>query len=107
MYQRLGSLTFPILKKNGDIRIVVDYRLLNGIKLEDPFPNPGIEELFSNLSGSKFFSSIDLERGYHQIKVAETDIYKTAFTILGIHFECIRMPFDLKNVPKTFQRGRF
>ena len=67
-------------------------------------PNPAIEEVLQGLYGSTHFSTIDLEKGYHQIPIAKEDIHKTGFTILNQHYEYLTMPLGLCNAQKTFQR---
>ena len=93
-----------VKKKNGDLRICVDYRKLNLKVQRDSFPLPRIEESLDSLTNAKYFSTLDLTSAYHQIEVAEEDQKKTAFiTPMGL-FEYIRMPFGLSTSPATFQR---
>lgn len=82
--------------------MVIDYRELNAKTIDDRFPVPNIEEL-DQLNGFKYFSVIDLKSGFHQVKMNENDIPKTAFSVLGNHYEFKRMPFGLKNA-STFLR---
>lgn len=86
-------------------RMVIDYRRLNEITIDDKYPLPNITDLFDKLGKSTYFSTIDLASGYHQIEVNPKDRPKTAFTTQAGHFEFQRMPFGLKTAPATFQRA--
>lgn len=93
-----------VRKTDGNLRLCVDYRRLNVKTKRDAFPLPRIDESFDALQGAKFFSTIDLASGYHQIAVREQDQPKTAFTTTFGIFEYSRMPFGVCNGPSTFQR---
>ena len=93
-----------VRKRNGDVRLCIDYRKLNLQTVKDAYALPNLEETFSALTGSKWFTVLDLKSGYYQIAVEEADKAKTAFvTPLGF-WEFNRMPQGITNAPSTFQR---
>ena len=89
-------------KKDGSLRMVVDYRGLNEVTIKNKYPLPMINELFDQLQGAKVFSKINLQSGYHQLKIRVHDIPKTAFTTRYGLYEHTIMSFGLTNAPAYF-----
>jgi hypothetical protein len=97
----------PILfakNASGSLRFCVDYRALNSVTKKDCHPLPLIQECFDALQSAKFFSKIDLQQGFHQMKISAGDVPKTAFGTKYGHYEWLVMPFVLVNAPSTFQQ---
>jgi len=100
-----NSPVLIVTKANGDKRFVTDFRRLNHVTVPDRFPMARVDNIFNDLRGMKFYTTMDLKSGFWQILIAEEDRYLTAFSIPGIgQFQYIRLPFGLSNSPATFCR---
>ncbi len=98
-----GANVLFVQKKDGTLRMCLDYRALNKITVQNKYPLPRIDDLIDKMSGAKCFSSLDLASGYRQIKIAEEDVPKTAFSTPFGHYQFKVLAFGLKNAPATFQ----
>nr|AAV31295.1 putative polyprotein [Oryza sativa Japonica Group] len=97
-----GAPVIFVEKKDHTQRMCVDYRALNEVTIKNKYPLPRIDDLFDQLEGATVFSKIDLRSGYHQLRIREEDIPKTAFTTRYGLFECTDMSFGLTNASAFF-----
>ena len=95
-----------VRKPDGNLRLCVDYRSINKDTILDRYPLPCVDELLDAIGNQKvmYFTTLDLMRGYHQVKMAEESKEKTAFVCHRGLYQYCRMPFGLTNAPATFQR---
>jgi len=82
----------------------VDFRKLNNITIGDVYPIPKINDILDQLGNSKYYTTLDLASGYHQVSVHKDDRAKTSFSTNKGHYEFLKMPFGLKEAPSIFQR---
>jgi hypothetical protein len=98
-----GAPVLFVPKPDGSLRMCIDYRALNNLTVKNKYPLPRIEDLMDNLAGAKYFSSLDLTSGYHQLRLTSSDIPKTAFNTHFGKFEWRVLPMGLSNAPAFFQ----
>ena len=96
-----GAPVLFVKKKDGTLRLCIDYRQLNKVTVKNKYPLPRIHELF-DMRGVKVFSKIDLRSGYDQVRIKDEDNHKTTFRTRYGHYEFVVVPFGLTNAPATF-----
>lgn len=99
-----SSPVVPVRKKDGTIRMCIDYRKLNRVTIPDKFPVPNLTDSIFGLKGTKFFSRLDLVRGYYQLPIDSESKPVTAFSSQRNHWQFKRLSFGLRNAPAAFQR---
>ena len=97
-----GAMVLFVKKKDGSLRMCVDYRALNNLTKKNRYALPLADDLFDRVQGARYFSKLDLNAGFNQIRVEEADIQKTAFRTRFGHFEYTVLPMGLCNAPATF-----
>jgi len=99
-----GAPVLFVKKKDGTMRMCVDYRMLNNITIKNRYALPHIDDLFQQLHGAKIYSKIDLTQSYRHVRIADEHVERTAFTTRYGHYEFLVLPFGLANAPATFMR---
>ena len=97
-----GAPVIFVKKKDGSLRLCIDYRDLNRATVKNRYPMPRIDDLFDQMKGAAVFSKIDLRSGYHQLRIKEGNIPKNVFRTWFGHYKFVVVPFRLTNVPAVF-----
>ena len=97
-----GAPILFVKKKDGSMRMCIDYRQLNKVTIKNLYPLPRIDDLFDQLRDARVFSKIDLRSGYYQLKIVEEDVQKTVFRTRYGHYKFLVMPFGVTNAPTAF-----
>ena len=97
-----GAPVLFVKKRDGSMRLCIDYRELNKVTIRNQYPLPRIDDLFDQLQGVRVFFKIDMRPGYHQLKIRSEDVPKTAFRTWYGHYEFLVMPYGLTNALATF-----
>jgi hypothetical protein len=91
-----------VKKKDGTLRLCIDFKQLNKVIIKNKYPLPRIDDLFDQLKGTRIFFTIDVRLGYHQVRIREEDINTTTFITRYVHYEFTVVPFGLSNAPAIF-----
>jgi hypothetical protein len=97
-----GAPVLFVKKKDGTLRLFIDFRQLNKVNVKNKYPLPRIDDLFDQLKDEKILSKIDLRSNYHQVRIKEEDFSKISFITRYVHYEFIVVPFGLSNSPVVF-----